>query len=165
MMRYSGLNLNDMSAAEGLCVTFFTQGCPHRCSGCHNPDTWDYEGGKEFSFEVLESIITGLTAQGIKRKLCIMGGEPLCPENAFLTNLVISEVKRKLPETQVYIWTGYTYEELINHKPHSSIPSILDKTDCIIDGPYIEELRDITLPMRGSSNQRIIKLKGGVRCD
>ena len=65
MMRYSGLNLNDMSAAEGLCVTFFTQGCPHHCPGCHNPDTWDYEGGKEFDFTVLDSIITGLTAQGI----------------------------------------------------------------------------------------------------
>ena len=94
-----------------------------------------------------------------------MGGEPLCEKNAFLTNLVISEVKRRVPETKIYVWTGYTYEELINHKPHAAIPSILARIDCLIDGPYIEELRDITLPMRGSSNQRIIKLEGGVKCD
>jgi anaerobic ribonucleoside-triphosphate reductase activating protein len=64
-MRYSGLILNDIAAAPGLSVTFFTQGCPHRCQGCHNPDTWNFHGGKEFTPDVLDKIITGLTAQGI----------------------------------------------------------------------------------------------------
>ena len=112
-MRYSGLILNDISAADGLCVSFFTQGCPHRCPGCHNPETWSFDGGKEFTFDTLKEIINGLTAQGIQRNLCVMGGEPLCDENVFLTYLVLSEVKAKVPEAKIYLWTGYTYEELI----------------------------------------------------
>ena len=75
-MRYAGLIKNDIAAGPGLCTTFFTQGCPHHCSGCHNPETWDYEGGKEFTPEVIDEIVEALTAQGIERKLCIMGGEP-----------------------------------------------------------------------------------------
>ena len=94
-MRYSGLILNDITAAPGLCVSFFTQGCPHKCKGCHNPETWSFERGKEFTPGTLKEIIEGLTAQGIQRDLCIMGGEPLCDENAFLTLLVIKEVKEK----------------------------------------------------------------------
>ena len=156
-MRYSGLILNDIAAAPGLCVTLFTQGCPHRCPGCHNPETWNFDGGKEFTSDTLNQIINGLTAQGIKRNLCIMGGEPLCNENLFLTYLVIKEVKEKLPEVKVYIWTGYVYEDLLDHSnPH--IKNILELTDILIDGPYIEAERDITLHMRGSHNQRIIDL-------
>ena len=158
MMKYSGLILNDTAAAPGLCVSFFTQGCPHRCKGCHNPDTWDFNGGKEFTAQVLDQIISGLTAQGIHRNLCIMGGEPLCDENIFLTLMVIKEAKALVPGTKVYVWTGYTYDELkSNYNPH--VAAVLELADVLIDGPYIDELRDITLPMRGSSNQNIIDLK------
>ena len=111
-MRYAGLIKDDLAAGPGLCVTFFTQGCPHRCSGCHNPETWDFEGGQEFRPEVIQEIIEALMANNIKRKFCIMGGEPLCPENEFLTLMLITEVKRVLPEIEVYVWTGYTLEEL-----------------------------------------------------
>lgn len=157
MMKYSGLILNDITAAPGLCVSFFTQGCPHRCKGCHNPETWEFGRGKEFTSTTLETIITGLTAQGIQRNLCIMGGEPLCEENAFLTCLVIGEVKRRVPNTKIYIWTGYTYEDLIaKGNPH--IRDSLSLADVLIDGPYVEAERDITLEMRGSRNQRIIDL-------
>ena len=158
-MKYSGLILNDFTAAPGVCVTFFSQGCPHRCPGCHNPESWNFEGGKEFTNDILQSIINGLTANGIQRSLCIMGGEPLCSENAFLTYLIIEEVKKYCPNTKIYIWTGYTYEALLSSPPHTKIPQILEMTDVLIDGPYIEELRDTTLPMRGSSNQKIIDLK------
>ena len=86
-----------------------------------------------------------------------MGGEPLCSENEFLTLLVVSTVKELLPKTPVYIWTGYTYDELCKrNSPH--LQQILSKANYLIDGPYIDELRDITLEMRGSSNQRIINL-------
>jgi anaerobic ribonucleoside-triphosphate reductase activating protein len=77
-MRYAGLNKNDMSAAPGVSVSFFVQGCPHHCVGCHNPETWDFNRGKEFTFETMKEIIDALTAQKIYRNLCIMGGEPLC---------------------------------------------------------------------------------------
>lgn len=156
-MRYSGVIYNDIAAAPGLSVTFFTQGCPHHCPGCHNPDTWDFEGGKEFTADVLDNIVNNMNAEGILRNLCIMGGEPLCEENQFLTLLVINEVKKFYPEVPVYIWTGYTYEELMARKDYR-LEQILNLTDFIIDGPYIDSLRDVTLEMRGSSNQRIINL-------
>lgn len=157
-MRYAGLNKNDFAAAPGVSVTFFTQGCPHRCRGCQNPETWDFTGGKEFTPQVLNELIEAITANGINRTLCIMGGEPLCEENEFLTLLVISQVKEKLPDTKIYIWTGFLYENLLKFQtPH--VKKILSMADVLIDGPYIESLRDITLPMRGSSNQRIIELK------
>lgn len=86
-----------------------------------------------------------------------MGGEPLCDENAFLTYLVIKEVKEKVPGTKVYIWSGYTYEELLK-RTHPHIKHSLDLADVLIDGPYVEAERDITLEMRGSRNQQIIDL-------
>ena len=156
-MKYAGIIKNDMSAAPGVSVSFFTQGCPHRCRGCHNPETWDFEKGKEFTNDTLNDIITALTANGIERSLAVMGGEPLCQENSFLTYLVIKTVKEKLPNTKVYIWTGYYYEDLLKkHDPR--IAQILELADVLIDGPYVEQLRDITLLMRGSSNQSIIDL-------
>ena len=157
-MKYSGILYNDFSAAPGVSLTFFTQGCPHRCPGCHNPETWDFDGGKEFTTEVLNDIKKGLKANGIERTLCIMGGEPLCSENLFLTNLLISEIKNEYPEQKIYVWTGYTYDKIKNPS-NPQLRYILSTIDCLIDGPYIKELRDITLPMRGSSNQNIIYLK------
>lgn len=156
-MKYAGIIKNDMSAAPGVSVSFFTQGCPHRCRGCHNPETWDFEKGKEFTNDTLNEIISALSANGIERSLAVMGGEPLCQDNTFLTYLVIKTVKEKLPNTKVYIWTGYYYEDLLKlHDPR--VAQILELTDVLIDGPYVEALRDITLPMRGSSNQSIIDL-------
>lgn len=157
-MRYAGLIKDDLAAAPGLCVTFFTQGCPHRCPGCHNPETWDYEGGKEFRPEVIKEIIEALTAKNIKRNFCIMGGEPLCEKNRFLTQLVITEIHKALPDTQIYIWSGYTLKELVN-MGSPRINEILTTIDFLIDGPYIQELHDATLKMRGSSNQKVINMK------
>lgn len=156
-MRYSGIIFNDVTAAPGLCVTYFAQGCPHHCPGCHNPETWSFSGGMEFTNDTLNSIIDGLTAQGINRNLCIMGGEPLCEENIFLTYLIISNVKKRVPEAKIYVWTGYVYEKL-KEMNYPKINEVLELTDFLIDGPYIEAERDVTLLMRGSRNQRIIDL-------
>ena len=122
-LKYSGLILNDISAAPGLCVSFFTQGCPHRCPGCHNPETWSFDGGLEFTEETLNEIINGLTAQNIKRDLCIMGGEPLCKENALLTfliikfftnnklfELIVSHVKQKEKRFLKIKWSSKKYD-------------------------------------------------------
>ena len=157
-MRYAGINYNDMCAAPGVSVTLFTQGCPHHCEGCHNPETWDFNGGKDFTPEVLRKIVAGLTKNGIKRSFCIMGGEPLCEQNTLLTLMTIQYVKQHLPEVKIYLWTGYYYEELLK-SPDPKIPLILKEADVLIDGPFINSLRDITLKMRGSSNQNIINLK------
>lgn len=153
-MRYAGIIKNDFSAAPGTSVTFFTQGCPHKCEGCHNPETWDFEGGEEVTHDTILEIIEAITANGLHRNLCIMGGEPLCPENQFLTNLIINSVKEKLPDTKIYLWTGYYLEDL--DMSNNRIKSILEQVDCIIDGPYDKTKRDVSLFMRGSSNQRIL---------
>ena len=158
LMRYSGLIRNDLAAAPGVSVTFFTQGCPHRCKGCHNPETWDFKGGKEFTVEVLNDIYKSIGANGIERNFCIMGGEPLCEENLLLTLMVLQNVKLRFPEIKTYIWTGYYYEELLK-KNDPKIQLILEIADFLIDGPYVEYRKDITLKMRGSSNQSIIDLK------
>ena len=89
-----------------------------------------------------------------------MGGEPLHPANTFLTNLVITEVRKKYPDIKIYLWTGYLYEDLIA-KNEKILQNILEQVDVLIDGPYIKEQRDITLAMRGSRNQRILELKNG----
>ena len=157
-MRYAGINYNDMCAAPGVSVTLFTQGCPHHCEGCHNPETWDFDGGKEFTPDVLKKIVNGLAHNGVKRNFCIMGGEPLCEQNTLLTLMTIQYVKQRLPEIKIYLWTGYYYEELLKSSD-PKIPLILKEIDVLIDGPFVKSLRYITIKMRGSSNQNIIELK------
>ena len=161
-MRYSGIIRNDLAAAPGVSVSFFTQGCPHRCKGCHNPETWDFDGGKEFTHKTLEEIYDALRANKVARSFCIMGGEPLCEENLFLTLLVLKEVRQHFPQVKTYLWTGYYYNDLL-HKSSPYIAQILDLVDVLIDGPYIESKRDITLPLRGSSNQSIINLRDKIK--
>lgn len=155
-MRYAGMIKNDTSAGPGVCVSFFTQGCPFRCIGCQNPETWDFDGGRQFTKEVLADLVTAISANGIIRPLCIMGGEPLCDENLHLVETIIYEVKQIYPDLDIYIWTGYEYDDLIND---DSLEYILNNITCIIDGRFIVEKRDVTLPMRGSSNQTINYLK------
>ena len=157
-MRYAGIIKNDVAAGQGVCVTFFTQGCDQHCPGCHNPQTWDFDGGYEFTQETMDKIIQALKANGVQRNFCVMGGEPLHENNLFLTNLVINEVRKVYPDIKIYVWTGYIYENLVEKK-EKLLQNILNNIDVLIDGPFIREQRDITLPMRGSRNQRIINLK------
>ena len=156
-MKYAGLIKDDTAAGPGLCVTFFTQGCPHRCAGCHNPETWDFDGGMEFHPNLIKEIVDALTSRGIKRNLCIMGGEPLCAENEFLTMLIILEVRARVPDLKIYLWSGYTLDELM-HKG-KRVKDILKQIDYLIDGRFDQNLKDTTLKMRGSSNQQIIDMK------
>lgn len=156
-MRYAGIIKNDFAAAPGVSLTFFTQGCPHRCPGCHNQETWDFEGGKEFTYQALDEIVNGLTANGIQRTFCIMGGEPLCQENLFLTNLVLTHVKERIPNLKVYLWTGYLYEDL-KKSTDTTLQNILQLTNVLVDGPFIESERDISEPLKGSRNQRVLYL-------
>lgn len=156
-MRWAGIIKNDVAAGPGVCVSVFVQGCPIQCPGCHNKETWTFDGGKEFTADDLNMIIDALQANGVHRNLCIMGGEPLCQENSFLTLLIIKTVKEKLPDTKIYIWTGYMLEQL-EAQHDNRIQQIFELSDCLIDGPYLAKERDITLPMRGSRNQRIIPL-------
>lgn len=156
-MRYAEIKHNDIVNGNGVCVSFWAQGCPHRCRGCHNPEQWVFGGGREFTPQTLEEIKQAISANGIQRNLSILGGEPCCAENAFLTALVISEIKKEYPDIKIFVWTGYLYETLKkSSNPH--IQYILNNITLLIDGPYKQEERDLTLPLRGSRNQRIIEL-------
>ena len=157
-MKYAGMIKNDIAAGEGVNVSFFVQGCPIHCPGCHNPQAQDFNGGKEFTMDTLNDILYSIGENGIQRNLSIMGGEPLCKENLFLVNLIVSNVLEKYPTIKIYIWTGYTYEELIGRNDEV-LNKLLDKIDYLIDGPFMIEERDITLAMRGSRNQRILNMK------
>lgn len=157
-MKYAGIIRNDVAAGQGVNVTFFVQGCEQHCEGCHNPETWDFDGGYEFTQATLDDIINSLKANGVQRNFSIMGGEPLHPQNEFLTNLIITEVKKVYPNIKISLWTGYIYEDLLQ-KHDKMLDNILSNIDVLIDGPFIKEQRDITLEKRGSRNQRIIELK------
>lgn len=158
-MKYSGIIKNDIANGPDFRVSFWTQGCPFHCPDCHNPQTWDFNGGREFTQETLTELLDALHANGIRRDLSILGGEPLCDENLFLTELVCSEALKAYPNLKIYLWTGYTYEEL-RARSNSRLNHILEMITVLIDGPFIKEQRDITLKWRGSKNQRIIDMKG-----
>lgn len=158
-MRIAGLKLNDCIDGEGISVSLWTQGCPHRCVGCHNPETWDFEGGYEDGTnEIRGQIVKALTANGIQRNFSILGGEPLCEQNIEDVFTILTSVRIAYPNIKIFLWTGYTYEELIA-KNNITINEILSKVDILIDGLFIEEQRDISLFLRGSRNQRVIDLK------
>ena len=156
-MKYAGIIKNDVAAGKGVCVTFFVQGCDAHCPGCHNPETWDFNGGYDFTEQTMKDILNALKANGVQRNFCIMGGEPLHPNNQEMVLHVIKQVKEKYPNIKIYLWTGYIYEKL--DKENFILYNILKNVDVLIDGPFIKEQRDITLEMRGSKNQRIINLK------
>lgn len=157
-MKYATIKYNDVANAPGIAISVYLQGCPHHCKNCFNPETWDFNGGQEFTYQHLQNIIDGLYANGIERSLCILGGEPLCEQNLFLTNLIINEVKNKAPNVKIYIWTGYVLEEL-QKSSSAYLKNILEKANFLIDGPFIDEQKDLSLQMRGSRNQRVIDLK------
>lgn len=156
-MKYAGLMENDIANGEGVCVSLWTQGCPHHCPGCHNPETWDFEGGYEVPDDIRGKIVKAISANDITRNFSILGGEPLCEENLDFVLNIITSVRTAYPNIKIYIWTGYTFKELID-KQDQRIIDILKQANFLIDGRYDENLRDITLPLRGSSNQNIIKL-------
>ena len=157
MMRYATVKLDDIANAPGLAVSVYTQGCPHHCKGCFNPETWDFKGGREFTLETLDFILQGLKSHGLPHSLCILGGEPMCQENLDLTTLLVAEVSSRMPEVKIYVWTGYLIEDLRAREcPLTNF--ILNNIHCLVDGPFIQEQKDLTLAMRGSRNQRVLFL-------
>lgn len=152
-MKYATIENNDYINGEGVCVSFWVQGCPHRCEGCHNPEAWDFEGGQELPNDYKGNIIKAISANGIHRNFSVLGGEPLCPENIHLVCGIINSVRAAYPNIKIFLWTGYNLEDIIEQP---TVKEILEKIDILIDGPFIQEQRDISLKMRGSKNQRLL---------
>ncbi len=168
-MRYADIHKMNISDGPGIGVSLYVQGCALHCPGCFNEGTWDFDGGKEYTNDTMDTILDLLKPEWMTR-LSILGGEPLCPANykelIKLTYLAREENKDK-PDFKVWMWTGRTYENLMaeinsesdRKRPHP-LELVLKGVDYLVDGPFIQDKKDLTLKWRGSSNQRIIALNG-----
>ncbi|MGL5694726.1 MAG: anaerobic ribonucleoside-triphosphate reductase activating protein [Peptostreptococcaceae bacterium] len=153
-MRFSKIKDNDIANGLGITMSLWTQGCPHHCKGCFNMETWDYNGGKEFTEDDLTYILNSIDKNNIKRNLSVLGGEPLCPQNVNGVIELCKVFKSKYPSKTIYLWTGYKVEDFNNIQMQ-----ILNYIDVLIDGKFEEENRNLSIMLRGSSNQRVIDVK------
>ncbi len=154
-MRYSQIRSLDIANGKGCRVSIFCSGCEHRCKGCFQPETWNFDYGKEFSEDTLNSILELAKPEYI-RGLSVLGGEPCNPRNLPEILKLTRKFKEVYPEKDIWLWTGYLIEEVFEDLVDSEI-------DVIVDGRFVEELKDLRLKYRGSSNQRIIDLKETIR--
>jgi len=150
-MRYNKIRKMDISNGPGVRVSIFMQGCTFKCSECFNPETHDFNGGKEFNDEIIEKVLK-LAESDFISGLSILGGEPLHPKNIEASTKLSKIFKEKYPEKTIWIWTGYLYEDLKGSDIFSYI-------DVLVDGKFEKELHDPMLEWRGSSNQRVIDIK------
>ena len=155
-MNYSDIKPNDSMNGEGISVSLFVSGCTNYCKGCFNKDTWDFNYGNEFTEKEMNYILESINKNGIMRNFSVLGGDPLHNENINTVLKILEKVKNAYPTITTYVWSGYLYEYLINKYGEEIFKNI----DVLKDGKFIEELKDITLNLRGSSNQRILRLKG-----
>ena len=153
-MRYSQIRRLDISNGEGVGVALFTQGCHFHCKNCFNESTWDFNGGKEFTKEVEDYFYKLVDRPHIDR-VTILGGEPLADENLETIDRLVANINKK-----IWVYTGNTFETLMSSDKYKSI---LNNIDVLVDGRYVDELRDLNLKFRGSSNQRIIDVKKSLK--
>lgn len=150
-MNYAWINPTDIANGVGVRVSLFVSGCRRHCPGCHNRQAWDFNRGSRFTQETMESIL-GRLGEDYIDGLSILGGEPMELENVDVVCSIVSMVRELYPDKSIWVYTGYKYEELLD----GIHGYLLSKIDVLVDGPYIEAERDITLKFRGSRNQRII---------
>ena len=151
-MRYNKIRKMDISNGPGVRVSIFMQGCAFNCQNCFNQETHDFNGGKEFTDETIQRVLELCNNENIVG-LSILGGEPMHPKNIEGTTKLAKAFKEKFPNKTLWAWTGYNYDKDIKEK------EITKYLDVLVDGQYIDKLRDPNLEWRGSSNQRVINLK------
>ena len=150
-MRYASIRDLDISNGNDIGVALFTQGCHFHCKNCFNKSTWDFDGGKEFTKETCDKFMKLVNRPFIKR-VSILGGEPLAKENVADVCNVLKQIKDKT----IWVYTGYTFGAVKNY-------DIMKYIDYLVDGQYVDELRDLRLKFRGSSNQRIIDVQESLK--
>lgn len=150
-MRYHNITKDDMLNGDGLRVVLWVAGCSHGCKGCQNPVTWDIHGGLKFDEAAKKEIFEELKKDYISG-ITFSGGDPLHPLNREEVGLLIREIKEEFPDKTIWLYTGFVWETI---QKLDFMPLI----DVVIDGEYIEELRDVQLKWKGSSNQRVIDVK------
>ncbi len=149
-LRIAGIQQDSIVDGPGIRYVIFTQGCPHHCPGCHNPQTHDPKGGREAD---VHRILSQIAANPLASGVTFSGGEPFWQAEALV--LVAEEVKKLGKHLMIY--TGYLYEQLAD-SGEPGVRRLLELADLLVDGPFVMEKRDLTLPYRGSSNQRVIDL-------
>ena len=156
-MNYGTIKNCDIANGPGVRVSLFVSGCTHHCKGCFNPQTWDFSYGKPFTRETEEDLLAKLSLSYIDG-LSLLGGEPFEPENQRALLPFVHRMKQSFPDKSVWAYSGYTFEQLTG----TALPvceatrPLLDLIDVLVDGEFIEDLKNIRLVFRGSSNQRII---------
>ena len=153
-MKIGAVVNNDLANGPGIRTSIFVSGCPHHCSECHNQELWDFNVGVKLTDAVIEKINDAIAADGINRGVSILGGEPLSVENMPGVLYLITKIKERFPDINIWLWSGYTYDVLsVSNSPY--VAKILKKIDTLVDGPFVKELRAGNHPWRGSSNQKI----------
>ena len=150
-MNYAEIKKVDIANGPGVRVSLFVSGCRNHCKGCFNPETWDFDYGRPFTRATEDEIIEALRPSWIQG-LSILGGEPTEEENAAVLIPFLKRVRAALPDKDIWLYSGYTYEALRDKE-------ILTLADVLVDGPFLLEQKDAGLAFRGSRNQRIIDLK------
>ena len=150
-MRYNLIRKMDISNGPGVRVSIFMQGCSFHCKNCFNPETWDFEGGQEFTEDTINKVLELSDKKEVKG-LSILGGEPMHPTNIEGTTKLAKAFKEKYPEKNIWAWSGFKYEDIKNN-------DVFNYIDVLVDDQYKDELHDPTLKWRGSSNQRVIDIK------
>lgn len=156
-MKYAQIREIDITNGSGIGVALFTQGCPYHCKNCFNPETWDFNKGMVWTKETENKIIELLKPEYITR-LTILGGEPLIERNIEPLTALLKRVKGIYPDKQVWLYTGGDFEVL-----EGLYEEVFQYIDILIDGRYIDDLRDYKLKWRGSSNQRIIDVQASLK--
>ena len=164
-MNYAAIKTNDIANGPGVRTNLFVSGCSHHCKNCFNPETWDFTYGDNFTEKEMDLLIKETEPSYIKG-LTILGGEPLHPNNVDVVCDIIIEFKKRFKVSKtIWIYSGYTCEELAKRldentlDSYSSLMNILMLADVLVEGRFVEELKDLNLIFRGSSNQRLIDLK------
>lgn len=168
-IRYAQIRKMDVSNGEGIGVSLFVQGCHFHCKNCFNKDTWDFNGGKEWTEKIKKEFLTLINKPYITR-VSILGGEPLANENVNDVLLLIQEIKHQYPDKKIWLWSGCVFETIINPVITDDLnperdyilncrKEVLNYLDILVDGRFEEYKKDLTLKFRGSSNQRIIDIK------
>lgn len=159
-MNYGSINNCDVANGDGVRVSLFVSGCSHHCKGCFNPETWDYSFGKCFTREVEDKIMEMLKPDYISG-LTLLGGDPMELPNQKALLPFLKRVKETYPDKTIWCYTGYVYEDICKKYQHewNEVIDFLPLLDVLVDGPFIEERKNVSLKFRGSSNQRIIDIK------
>lgn len=172
-MKYAQVVPFEVCNGKGIGTSLFVQGCNLHCNGCFNPEAWNFDGGKKWTKQREQKFFELISRYYIKR-VSFLGGEPLAKQNAEEVLSLIKRIKKEYPEKTIWIYSGYTWEQIMSpattddFNPERDMWLInrkeaVKQCDILVDGAFVNELKDITLPFRGSTNQRIVDVQESLK--